>query len=101
MAGDLRQAADTTVHLYDGDQLISKVAPTTTKTIARFKVRKPEAHDGSSSRTCHPCPETDPLHVCLDDRLCHIAALLAGRSVLGAPPSMLGGLRVRPGSAPN
>jgi hypothetical protein len=31
----------------------------------------------------------------------HIAALLAGRSVLGAPPSMLGGLRVRPGSAPN
>jgi hypothetical protein len=43
----------------------------------------------------------DPLHVRLDDRLCHIAAVLAGRSVLGAPLSVLGGLRVRLGGALN
>jgi transposase InsO family protein len=36
------EAADTTFRVYDGDQLITEVARTTTKPIARFKVRKPE-----------------------------------------------------------
>jgi hypothetical protein len=36
------EAADSTFRVYDGDQLITEVARTTTKPIARFKVRKPE-----------------------------------------------------------
>jgi hypothetical protein len=36
------EAADNTVRVYDGDQLITEVPRTTTKPIARFKVRKPE-----------------------------------------------------------
>jgi hypothetical protein len=36
------EAANTTFRVYDGDQLITEVARTTTKPIARFKVRKPE-----------------------------------------------------------
>nr|WP_240942507.1 IS481 family transposase [Planosporangium thailandense] len=36
------EAADTTFRIHDGDRLITEVARTTTKPIARFKVRKPE-----------------------------------------------------------
>ncbi|GIH21665.1 hypothetical protein [Rugosimonospora africana] len=36
------EAADTTLRIYDGDQLITETARTTAKPIARFKVRKPE-----------------------------------------------------------
>lgn len=36
------EAADTTIRIYDGDQLITEVPRTTTKPLARFKVRKPE-----------------------------------------------------------
>jgi hypothetical protein len=36
------ESADTTFRIYDGDQLVTEVARTTTKNIARFKVRKPE-----------------------------------------------------------
>jgi transposase InsO family protein len=35
-------AADSTFAVYDGDHLITEVARTTTKEVARFKVRKPE-----------------------------------------------------------
>lgn len=37
------EAADTTFRVYDGEQLLTEVARTTTKPIARFKARKPEA----------------------------------------------------------
>ncbi|MEU9829332.1 hypothetical protein AB0D81_29845 [Micromonospora chersina] len=37
------EAADTTFRIYDGDQLLTEVARTTTKPIARFKARKPQA----------------------------------------------------------
>jgi hypothetical protein len=36
------EAADTTFRVYDRDQLVTEVPRTTTKPIARFKVRKPE-----------------------------------------------------------
>jgi hypothetical protein len=36
------EAADTMLRVYDGDQLVAEVARSTTKPIARFKVRKPE-----------------------------------------------------------
>jgi hypothetical protein len=36
------QATDATFRVHDGDQLIAEVARTTTKPVARFKVRKPE-----------------------------------------------------------
>nr|WP_130340652.1 IS481 family transposase [Micromonospora kangleipakensis] len=36
------EAADTTFRVYDGDQLLTEVARTTTKPIARFKARKPQ-----------------------------------------------------------
>ncbi|MFD2768598.1 IS481 family transposase [Micromonospora eburnea] len=36
------EAADTTFRVHDGDQLLTEVPRTTTKQIARFKVRKPE-----------------------------------------------------------
>ncbi len=36
------EATDTTLRVYDGDQLITEIARTTTKPIARYKVRKPE-----------------------------------------------------------
>ncbi|GAA2332189.1 hypothetical protein [Dactylosporangium salmoneum] len=36
------EAADTTFRIYDGDQLVTEVARSTTKPIARHKVRKPE-----------------------------------------------------------
>jgi hypothetical protein len=36
------ETADTTFRVYDGDELLTEVARTTTKPIARFKVRKPE-----------------------------------------------------------
>jgi hypothetical protein len=36
------EAADTTFRIYDQDQLVTEVARTTTKPIARHKVRKPE-----------------------------------------------------------
>lgn len=36
------EAADTTFRVYDGNQLLTEVARTSTKAIARFKVRKPE-----------------------------------------------------------
>jgi transposase InsO family protein len=36
------EIADTTFRVYHGDELLTEVARTTTKTIARFKVRKPE-----------------------------------------------------------
>ena len=37
------ETADPTFRIYDGDQVLTEVARTTTKTITRFKVRKPEA----------------------------------------------------------
>jgi hypothetical protein len=36
------ESADHTFRVYDGNELLTEVARTTTKTIARFKVRKPE-----------------------------------------------------------
>ncbi|MEU4482781.1 hypothetical protein AB0F68_32710 [Micromonospora sp. NPDC023966] len=36
------EAADTTFRVHDGDQLVTEVARTTAKDIARFKARKPE-----------------------------------------------------------
>jgi hypothetical protein len=36
------EAADHTFRVYDGDEQLTEVARTTLKTIARFKVRKPE-----------------------------------------------------------
>ncbi|WP_446217949.1 hypothetical protein [Micromonospora sp. IBHARD004] len=36
------EATDTTFRVHDGDHLLIEVARTTTKDIARFKVRKPE-----------------------------------------------------------
>lgn len=36
------EAADTTFRVHDGDQLVTEVPRTTTKSIARFKARKPE-----------------------------------------------------------
>ena len=36
------ETADTTFRVYDGDELLTEVARTTTRPIARFKVRKPE-----------------------------------------------------------
>ncbi|RAO13975.1 hypothetical protein ONO86_06559 [Micromonospora noduli] len=36
------EAADTTFRVHDGDQLVTEVARTTVKPIARFKVRKPK-----------------------------------------------------------
>jgi hypothetical protein len=36
------EAADTTFRIYDGDQLLTEIARTTTRPVARFKVRKPE-----------------------------------------------------------
>ncbi|MEU1395610.1 IS481 family transposase [Micromonospora zamorensis] len=46
------EAADTTFRVHDGDQLLLEVPRTTTKAIARFKVRKPEPpRRGSASRT--------------------------------------------------
>lgn len=36
------EAADTTFRVHNGDQLVTEVARTTVKPIARFKVRKPE-----------------------------------------------------------
>jgi hypothetical protein len=37
------EAADHTFRVYDGNELLTEVARTTTKNLARFKVRKPEA----------------------------------------------------------
>jgi len=36
------ESADHTFRIYDGDQLLAETGRTTTKPIARFKVRKPE-----------------------------------------------------------
>jgi hypothetical protein len=36
------EAGDTTWRIYHGDELLTEVARTTIKNIARFKVRKPE-----------------------------------------------------------
>jgi hypothetical protein len=36
------ETADATFRVYDGDELLTEVARTTTRPIARFKVRKPE-----------------------------------------------------------
>ena len=36
------ESADHTFRVYDGDELLTEAARTTTKPIARFKVRKPE-----------------------------------------------------------
>lgn len=42
------ESADHTYRVYDGDQLLAETARTTTKPIARFKVRKPEPPRRSS-----------------------------------------------------
>lgn len=36
------ESADHTFRIYDGDELLTEAARTTGKSIARFKVRKPE-----------------------------------------------------------
>ena len=37
------ESVDHTFRIYDGDELLTEIARTTGKSIARFKVRKPEA----------------------------------------------------------
>ena len=45
------ESADHTLRVYDGDQLLIETARTTTKTIARFKARKPEPPRQHASAT--------------------------------------------------
>lgn len=45
------EAADTTFRVHDGDQLLTEVASSTTKNMARFKVRKPEPSRQGTSDT--------------------------------------------------
>jgi Integrase core domain len=50
------ESADHTLRVYHGDELLAEVARTSTKPIARFKVRKPEPHRrpaASTSREGH------------------------------------------------
>ena len=44
------ESADTTFRVYHGDELLTEVACTTTKPIARFKVRKPEPPRPTTTR---------------------------------------------------
>ncbi|WP_328414858.1 hypothetical protein OG470_21450 [Micromonospora sp. NBC_00389] len=48
------EAADTTFRVYDADQLITEVAQSTTKAIARFKARKPEPPRRTADRAAGP-----------------------------------------------
>ncbi|MGW9198727.1 IS481 family transposase [Micromonospora chersina] len=48
------EAADTTFRIHDGDQVIAEVPRTTTKNIARFKVRKPEPPRRAAPRELSP-----------------------------------------------
>jgi hypothetical protein len=54
------EAADTTWRVYDGDTLITDVARTTTKNIARFKVRKPEPRRYPSADTSNDMTRSTP-----------------------------------------
>jgi hypothetical protein len=44
------ESTDATWRIRDGDALIAEAARTTTKPVARFKVRKPEPPRGSAGR---------------------------------------------------
>ena len=44
------ESADHTFRVYDGDELLTEAARTTTKPIARFKVRKPEPPRPTTTR---------------------------------------------------
>lgn len=46
------EEADTTFRIYDGDQLLAEVIRTTTRRVARFKVRKPEPPRQADAHTC-------------------------------------------------
>jgi hypothetical protein len=59
------EAADHTFRVYDGDELLTEVARTTTKTVARFKVRKPEPPRQPSRVRSASEPG---LHRCLPDQ---------------------------------
>lgn len=48
------EPAGTTFRVYDADQLITEVAQSTTKTIARFKARKPEPPRRAADRAVAP-----------------------------------------------
>ncbi|MEW2386525.1 DDE-type integrase/transposase/recombinase [Micromonospora sp. NPDC047707] len=56
------EAADTTFRIHDGDQLLTEVPRTTTKPIARFKVRKPEPPrlPGDNAASKQPDPKEKP-----------------------------------------
>jgi hypothetical protein len=56
------ETADTTWRIYHGDELLTEVARTTTGTISRFKVRKPEPprHNARMSPT-PPMTRAEPL----------------------------------------
>ncbi|PRY30267.1 hypothetical protein [Pseudosporangium ferrugineum] len=45
------ETADTTWRIYHGDELLTEVARTTTKNVARFKVRKPERQRRGTMKT--------------------------------------------------
>jgi hypothetical protein len=54
------ETADHIFRVYDGDQLLTEVARTTTRPIARFKVRKPEPpHRRTTSLTTAQGPQTE------------------------------------------
>lgn len=48
------ESADHTFRVYDGDRMLTEVARTTTKDIARFKVRKPEPPRSTSRAPIQP-----------------------------------------------
>ncbi|MEU9827948.1 IS481 family transposase [Micromonospora chersina] len=48
------EAADTTFRIHDGDQVVAEVPRTTTKSVARFKVRKPEPPRRATPRELSP-----------------------------------------------
>jgi hypothetical protein len=52
------ESADHTFRVYDGDQLLIEAARTTTKNIARFKVRKPEPPRRAALPTSPPTTGT-------------------------------------------
>lgn len=48
------EAAHTTFRIHDGDQVVTEVPRTTTKSVARFKVRKPEPPRRAAGRELSP-----------------------------------------------
>ncbi len=57
------EEADTTWRIHDADRLVTEVPRTSTKNIARYKVRKPEPSRKAASRLIHGkevSPSTTP-----------------------------------------